>query len=109
MIISNGYIYIKAKEESGIDPATGFPKKPTSRAFSAPIPCQYIVNSYNRLGNSNGNSFTIAQYDILIEEPAEGFYAENIKLTDASDYVLGEFAVRSIERLEAVGQIRLIV
>jgi len=109
MIIQNGTIEVKTKVAGGIDPTTGFPTKPTNVAYSEAIPCQYIANTYNQLGRTNGESFTMAQYTILIEQQPTSFTAEQIRLKDNGGNVVGEYSVIAIEPLEAVCEIRITV
>ena len=107
MIIQNGTIETKTKTGGGIDATTGHPKKPTSSAWSTPIPCQYIPNSHNNLGVSTGQHFTQASYTVLIEEQA--FTAEQIRLKDMAGNTVGEFSVLSVEPLEAVCEIKILI
>lgn len=107
MIIQNGTIEIKTKVAGGIDPATGYPTKPTCVSWKDPIPCQYIVNNHNNLGISNGEHFTIATYIVLIEE--QPFDAEQVRLVDMSGNEIGEFSIIKIVPLEAVGEIEIFI
>lgn len=106
MIIANGHIECKHKTGGGIDPETHYPVIPEV-SWGEPIPCQYIPNRHDKLGVSNGEHFTVATYTILIEE--QPFTAEQIRLTDRSGVVLGEFSVRQIEPLDAVCEVRITV
>ena len=92
MIIQNGTIEVKRKTGGGIDPE---------------IPCQYSANKYNQLGRVNGEHFTTAQYSVLIEE--QQFTAEQVRLKDRAGNVVGEFSVISVEPLEAVSELRIMV
>lgn len=108
MIIENGTIEVKRKTSGGgIDPKTGYPKKPANIDWDTPIPCQYLANKYNNLGRVNGEHFTVAKYSILIEE--QPFDAEQIRLKDRKGSVIGEFSIIQIEPLEAVCEIRILV
>lgn len=110
MIIQNGTIEVKTKVGgSGIDPATGFPVRPTDAVYGKPIPCQYSANQYNQLGRVRGESFTIANYTILIEQPALSFVAEQIRLKDMAGKTIGDFSIMSVEPLEAVCELRITV
>jgi len=105
MIIQNGYIKAKVKTGGGIDASTGYPISITE-TWGDTIPCQYKVNNYSNLGSTNGNKFTIASYEILIEDSS--FTAEQIKLfTDNED--LGEFSIISAEDLSNVGLIKITI
>ena len=67
MIIANGTIEAKIKTGGGIDPKTDYPIAP-SVSWGNPIPCQYRANKYSNKGRANGEAFTIASYEILIDE-----------------------------------------
>ncbi len=107
MIIQNGTIEVKRKTGGGIDPETGYPQKPETVVWGDPIPCQYSANKYNQLGRVNGEHFTTAQYSVLIEE--QQFTAEQVRLKDRAGNVVGEFSVISVEPLEAVSELRIMV
>ncbi len=107
MIIQNGTIETKTKKAGGIDPTTGHPSKPTAVAWSDPVPCQYIPNSHNNLGVSTGQHYTQASYTVLIEE--RPFDSEQIRLKDMGGNTVGEFSVLSVEPLEAVCEVKIIV
>ena len=68
MIIQNGTIEFKTKTAGGIDPETGYPVKPSSVAWGEPVPCQFKAKKFNQLGIIKGEHFTVASYEILIEE-----------------------------------------
>lgn len=106
MIIPNGTIQIKRKAGGGgIDPETGYAKRPASVDWSKPIPCQYVVNKYNALATSNSEHVTLASYQVLIDE--QPFDGQQVRLSDSKGKVLGEFSIIHIEPLEAVCEIRL--
>ena len=109
MIIENGTIEFKQKTPGKIDPETGYPSKPTEVGWGEPIPCQFLPNNRNNLGRVNGERFTTATYTVLLEEPPLPD-SEQIRLTDRSGRVLGEFSlIAPPEALEAVGEIRLLI
>lgn len=107
MIIANGTIEIKNKVVGGINPETGFPNAPSQVSWSNPIECQYSANNHNNLGKANGEHFTVASYSVLIEE--QPFSAEQVRLTDRTGVVLGEFSVISVEPLDAVCELRILI
>lgn len=108
MIIPNGTIQIKQKTSGGgIDPETGYAKRPASVDWNEPIPCQYVVNKYNALAISNNEHITSASYAVLIDE--QPFEGQQVRLMDSEGKVLGEFSIIQIEPLEAVCQIRIYV
>lgn len=108
MIIENGTIEMKRKGGGGIDPTTGYPRKPTGVSWGDPIPCQYVANKYNNLGRANGEHFIAATYSILVEEQTldDG---EQLRLKDRTGKVVGEFSIIQVEPLEAVSEIRILV
>lgn len=109
MIIENGTIEFKEKTPGKIDPETGYAQKATEVGWGRPIPCQYLPNNSNNLGRVNGERFTRATYTVLLEEqPLPD--SEQIRLTDRSGKVLGEFSlIAPPEALDAVGEIRLLI
>lgn len=107
MIIANGSIAIKTKTAGGIDAVTGYPVVADDVSWSSAIPCQYSANKHDNLGKVNGEHFTIAQYSVLIE--ASKFSAEQVRLTDEDGSVVGDFSVISVERLPAVGQVKIMI
>lgn len=107
MIIQNGTIEVKQKTGGGIDPETGYPQKPGVVGWGCPIPCQYSANKWNNLGRVNGEHFTVAQYEILIEQ--QPFAAEQVRLKNLAGDIIGEFSIMEIEPLEAVCELRILV
>lgn len=105
MIIQNGTIQIKRKTVSGIDPETGYARKPSAVDWDQPIPCQYLVNSYNALAIVNNEHVTAATYQVLIDE--QPFDGQQVRLMDSEGKVLGDFSIKQIEPLRAVCEIRL--
>lgn len=106
MLIVNGHIEPKIKTGGGIDPETDYPI-PSSFTWGNKIQCQYRANSFNYKGKVNGESFTVAKYEILIS--AQPFTNEVIKLIDNNNAEIGEFSVIQIEPLPAVGLIKILV
>lgn len=106
MIIANGTIETKIKTGGGIDPYTDYPIAP-SVSWGNPIECQYRANKYSNKGKANGEAFTIASYEILIDE--QPYNAEMLRLRDISGKILGEFSVIEVEPLQGVCQIRILV
>jgi len=104
MIITNGTIEAKEKTGGGLD-GNGNPVRP-SETFGEPIPARVTTNNKNNLGKQDGNAFIVASYEILIE--SQTFEAERIRLTQLGRD-LGEFSVMSVEYLESVGAVKIIV
>jgi hypothetical protein len=104
MLIVNGTIAAKIKSGGGLD-ADGYPVKP-SASWSPPVPCHVRMNRKNNLGKKNGNSFTVASYEVLIEP--QPFESERVRLTEYGRN-LGEFSVLWTEYIEAVGLLKIVV
>lgn len=106
MIIQNGTIEVKHKTGGGIDPETGYPVKPVVE-WGTPIPCQFSANKRDNLGKVNGEHYTVAQYEILIEQ--QPFTTEQIRLKDLAGNTVGEFSIIQVEPLDAVCELRILV
>lgn len=106
MIIQNGNIEAKAKKGGGIDPETGYPI-PATESWGQKIPCQYRANTHSNKGRSNGEAFTVAAYEVLID--GEKFDAERVRLSDLSGRTIGEFSVMSAEPLAAVQTVKILL
>lgn len=107
MIIQNGTIEFKTKTANGIDPETGYPIKPSSVAWGELIPCQFKAKKFNQLGIIKGEHFTVASYEILIEEQPGP--SEQLRLKDLSGKEIGTFSIIQAEPLEAVCEVRILV
>ena len=89
----------------GIDPETGYPVKPSSVAWSEPVPCQFRAKTFNQLWVVNGEHHTQASYEILIEE--HPIPSEQVRLKELSGKEVGTFSIIQVEPLEAVCEIRI--
>ena len=107
MLIQNGTIEFKTKTAGGIDPETGYPVKPSSVAWGEPVPCQFKAKKFNQLGIIKGEHFTVASYEILIEE--QPVPSEQLSLKDLSGKEIGTFSIIQAEPLEAVCEVRILV
>ena len=107
MIIQNGTIEAKAKTGGGIDATTGHAVKPTTTSWGIPIPCQYIQLTHNKLGRVNGEHYTLATYQVLIEE--QPFSAEQVRLKDMAGNTVGEYSIISVKPLEAVCETEILI
>ena len=105
MIIVNGSIQIKQKTGGGLD-SDGNPVR-VSESFSDPIPCHLRANKLDNLGRQDGNTFTVAAYEALVE--SADFAGERVRLTGGDGRELGEFSVMSVESLDAVGALKVMV
>jgi hypothetical protein len=97
MIIENGIIQGMKVVGGGFD-GSGNPIRQTT-TWGEPMPCNIKILKSDNLGRYNGNSFTIASYEVLVEDLR--FSTTKIKLT-LNGNALGEFQVMSIEPLNAV-------
>jgi hypothetical protein len=104
MLIVNGTISAKVKSGGGLD-SDGYPVKPLE-SWTQPIPCRIVTNKKNNLGKQNGNTFTIASYEVLIE--LQSFESERVRLARHCRE-LGEFSVLWSEYLDAVGAFKIVV
>ncbi len=109
MIIENGTIEFKQKSATGIDPETGYPSAAYRECWTEPVPCQYQPVKRTLQSTANGERFSYSTYSVLIEEqPLPD--SEQVRLTDRSGNVLGEFSLLSPpETLDAVCEIRLTI
>lgn len=110
MIIENGTIEFKRKFPGGLDPKTGHPIKPTDYGWGKPIACQFIPsNRQLLLKTATGERITKANYTVLIEDQPLP-ESEQIRLTDASGKILGDFSlIAPPETLEAVCEIKILI
>ena len=104
MYIENGFISAMIKTDGRLD-ENGNPVR-LSDVFEEPIPCNITTNKKNNLGKQNGNTFTIASYEVLID--LQPFEAGLVRLTRHGQN-LGDFSVLWIEYLEAVGAVKIVV
>ncbi len=109
MIIPNGTLEFKSKTPGGIDPETGYPKRPTDTGWSEPIPCQYVPTSGNLLATNNGERITKKNFTVLLDDQPLP-ESEQVRLMDSNGKSLGEFSmIVPPEPLEAVDQIKLTI
>ena len=110
MIIENGTIEFKDKTLGGIDPETGYPRRPTDARWGNPLPCQYIPASGSLLARTaQGERITRQNYTVLLDaRPLPE--SEQVRLTDGMGRCLGEYSlIAPPERLEAVDQIKITI
>jgi hypothetical protein len=106
MIIPNGTIETKQKTAGGIDPTTGYAAK-SATIWSNPVPCQYVPNSHNYLGVASGQHYTQASYTVFIDE--QPMNSEQIRLRRTDGSIVGDFSILSVEHLDAVCEMKIIV
>lgn len=105
MIVENGYITPKIKTGGGRG-ADGKPVKP-SVGWGEPVLANITVNKNSLVGKSNGNTFTVASYEVLIE--ASKYESESVMLSYLDGENLGEFSVMEIVPMQAVGMVKILV
>ena len=81
------------------------PLKP-SCSYGEKIPCRLQVNRKDFLGKSDGNSFTVASYEIFTDRLAVA--SGRVRLGDVNG-VIGEFSVLCTEYLDAVRMYKIVV
>lgn len=108
MIIQNGNIEFKIKTAGGIDPVTGYPQKPSAR-WSEQIPCQYVPKQIDLQARSGSNAKVTSSYEVYITMPLPVDATEQIRLTDMSGNVVGEYSMLSLQELVAVQEVKIIV
>lgn len=97
MIIPNGHIEIQAVVGGDINPETGF-ATPAQGVWSERIACQYTPKSYHHASKVNGEFYTLASYEILIDElSVDGLQPTMIRISDERGLVLGEYPVINIQ------------
>lgn len=108
MIIQNGNIEFKNKTAGGIDPTTGYPQKP-SASWGEMIPCQYVPKQINLQTRSGGNAKVTSSYEVYLTMPLPVEATEQIRLTDMSGNVVGEYSLIAMQELVAVQEIKITV
>lgn len=110
MIIPNGTIEVKQVVGGGINPITGFPT-PAQGEWSGRIACQYSAKAYKHAARIEGEFYTQASYDILVDYLSfeEIIEPTIIRLWDKNGQEVGEFPIIRIEALDAVRQYRITV
>jgi len=105
VILVNGYIKAKDKTGGGFG-GNGNPVS-SGATWGDPIPCRHKPNRNSFKGKQDGNAFTIASYEILIE--SQPFASEQIQLFDESGTKLGEYSIMWAEVLDAVEAVKITV
>lgn len=97
MIVENGTIQGMKVVGGGLD-RNGNPTRQTT-IWGDLIPCNIKILKCDNLGRYNGNAFTIASYEVLVDDLC--YSTTRVRLT-LNGNLLGEFQVMSIEPLNAV-------
>jgi len=109
MIIPNGTIEFIENTPGGLDD-NGYPIA-ASKSYGCPVPCQFIANSRDTLGKTNGETFIRASYSVYIEwiDRCSCRFTELVRLKSRHGKTIGEYHVLDIEPLEAVCQVRILI
>ena len=105
-VVANGIVSFKTKTAGGIDPVTGYPIA-TTITWGDDIACRWATIDLNLLANSGTSHFTDAKYVIYVQ--GDTHPTEQLKLTDSSDNVIGEFSIISYEYIDTRGITKIIV
>lgn len=104
MIVENGYVRTQVTTGGGLN-KDGDPI-PLVTVWSDPIPCNIRTNQHANNGTVNGNTFSMASYEVLIEK--QPFAATCVRLErDGVD--LGEYQVQAAIPFDAVDAIKITV
>lgn len=105
MIIPNATIQAKIKTGGGIDPATGYARRPDPVTWGRPVPCQVVPITDNRLAVSAvGDPVTRASYQIFLDGTT--WDEAQVRLTKtAPGGINGEFSVIRVSVLQAVNEV----
>jgi hypothetical protein len=104
MEFENGYIQIKTTIGGGL--IDGMPVA-ASESWGVKIACHIQKNMQNNKGNYKDGTFTQFAFTIFLE--MQVFEAKRIKLTNNRNELIKEFEVQSIEFLDLVQRVKIIV
>lgn len=102
----DGTISAKIKTGGGNDPETGTPI-PVESSWSEPVECKYKANLLNNKGRYLGGTFQQASYEITTTDMS--FTAAIIRLFDSRNNLVCEKEVMSLEVLEFVNRVKIVV
>lgn len=98
----NGYIQAQIK---GSEELVGGIPQFTEDTWGDLIPCKYFPNEWDNKGTYSDGQFT--KYAFEITTTKRDFTAEIIRLYDDEKVLVGEFKVSSLQRLKAVGRVKI--
>lgn len=78
-----------------------------SATFGLPIPCKYISANRNDVVNIGDGSFMQASYIITIKDM--NFTAKQVQLIDSRNNVVCEYDVKSLEVLETIKRVKIVI
>lgn len=109
MIIPNGTIQPRVKAAAGLDPATGYPLRPTSQGWGASVPCQYTFTAFDATARTpQGEAAQKQGYNVLVDaNDLSDTPVRQVRLCDLHGRELGTFTVRMTTYLRAVHQVQL--
>ncbi len=104
MIPNNGFIQIKGSTGGGL--VNGIPVA-ASDTIGGKIPCHIETNKQNNKGIYVDGNFT--QYAFTVYFDMQSFEANRVQLTNKREELIGDFEVQSIEFLDLVQRVKVIV
>lgn len=102
----NGTIQAKIKTGGGVNPQNGEPVS-VEWAWGNPVDCKYKAIELSNKGRYEGGTFKQASYEITT--PDMDFQATFIKLFDSRNNLVCDKEVISLEVLEFVQRVKLLV
>ncbi len=102
----NGYIKYKITVGGGTDEETGAAIAVTS-TWSNLVECKYSANELSNKGRYDGGTFKQVSYTITTDEME--FTSKSVKLFDCREFEICEKEVISLEVLEAVQRVKIVI
>lgn len=102
----DGMIQAKITTGGGLNPETGEPT-PVSFSWDTPVPARYKANMLSNRGRYDGGTFKMSSYEITT--PDMDFRASIIRLFDSRNNMVCEKEVMSLEVLEYVHRVKIVV
>jgi len=107
MIIRNGTVQFVTLENGGLDD-NGYPTPP-SKTYGEGVPCQYMPAKRDLQARANEEAVRELGFTILLEMSVHLRPTEMLRLSDRFGREIGEYSVISIEPLDAVQQVKILV
>lgn len=101
-----GTIQAKVKNSGGGTNEKGEPI-PDVSTWGNPVECMYYANVYNNRGTYQDGTFTQSEYNITTKDLT--FTATEIRLIDNKGNVLCEKEIQSLELLEFVRRVKIVI